>query len=50
MTAEEHLAEAEKLLQTAHGAGGNHARVTALAALSTAHATIAQAKRKETKR
>ncbi len=55
MTAAEHLAEAERLLDLAHRLGGNYTdragRVTLasesaapLAAMATAHATIAAAK------
>lgn len=49
MTAEQHIAEAEKWLEFAHNSGGHHDKATACAAIATAHATIAQAK-KETGR
>ena len=46
MTAEEHLAEAEKWLEFAHAqVGGDYSRAGGLAAIATAHATIAKAKR-----
>ncbi len=50
MTAEEHLAEAEKWAQYAHDqVGRDYTRAGALASIATAHATIALAK-KETGR
>jgi hypothetical protein len=50
VTAEEHLAEAEKWLASACNTGGHHDRAAAFAAIATAHATLAQAKRQEAQR
>lgn len=51
MTAEEHLAEAERWLESAKKhVGGKYDLAAACAGIATAHATIAQAKKQETKR
>lgn len=47
MTAEEHLAEAERWIELAHNSGGHHDKATACAAIATAHSTIALAKKEQ---
>lgn len=51
MNAEQHIAEAERYLEYACAeTGRDHAKGAMYATIATAHATIAQAKKQETKR